>query len=265
MPSIPLDIQSVEILKLETVKLFPLCKSSHITEALAGACGFNSHAALLAKIKELPRNSKEYRYLLDHRFISRLNKLSGAAVVPQNFSFDSVGFPPSFKIINTRSVGYERVDYSKSKRGMAWRNMMIAGINSAIEMKLLSILPGDNRWPGAKSSHGDRGETYAFEFSVAGVPAVGSVFDAGFDEVSVHVAFWPTSEGKRWVRAAGSGFMAGEAYAQGYLERKNGAWLQVPTDLGGSTSFKCRTKLLSLIASLDFDPLGYADRGSFII
>ena len=35
--------------------------------------------------------------------------------------------------------------------------------------------------------------------------AIAWVGDAGFDELSIHVALWPTPDGERWVRVANAG------------------------------------------------------------
>ena len=140
--------------------------------------------------------------------------------------------------------------------------MLVAGINVAIDRRLFTIRPGDNRWPGHEPDRYGRHNPYLFEFEIEGIPAIASVNDAGYDELSIHVAFWPSPESKKWVGAAWAGFLAGDAYASGWLERRDGAWLQVSTQ-GLKDQFSCRRHRLVQVAQLEVEPKGYADRGSF--
>ena len=135
---------------------------------------------------------------------------------------------------------------------------MVAAINAGIAQGLFSIRPGDNRWPAGENQ--DRREAFSFNFSIGNIPAVASVQDAGFDELSIHAALWPTEDGLRVVKSLNAYFRAGEAFATGWLERREGAWLQVSSS---SPEFTCRKHRLAEVAALNVSPRGYADRGSF--
>lgn len=47
MASIPLSVSALDTLKKEVRRIYDERKSSHLTEALASALGFNTHAGLL--------------------------------------------------------------------------------------------------------------------------------------------------------------------------------------------------------------------------
>ena len=50
MASIPLSIAAVDAVKKNLRNFYSDCKSSYLTESLAAALGFNTHAALLSEI-----------------------------------------------------------------------------------------------------------------------------------------------------------------------------------------------------------------------
>lgn len=57
---------------------------------------------------------------------------------------------------------------------------------------------------------------------------------AGCGELSAHVAIQPTTRAERAIRAYNADFVAGEAFASGWLERESGKWLQTSTAPTGS-------------------------------
>jgi hypothetical protein len=130
---------------------------------------------------------------------------------------------------------------------------MVAAINAGILQGLFSVR-GENNWPAAAD-----GEPYVFRFTVDNIPAVASVADIGYDELSIHVAFWPTVGSAQFVSASGAGFYAGELFAYGWLERREGAWLM---ERMGRNLF-CRTARPAIAAALVVNPMGYVDRGPF--
>ena len=141
-----------------------------------------------------------------------------------------------------------------SLRKRAWRNVMVAAINEALSQKLITTRAGDNHWPHAGQPDDDGHE---FDFSLPnGLPARAYLRDIGHGEVGVHVAVRPTG---RFIRAGAAGFSAGEAFAVGWLERKEGAWLQESAPL-----FSCRNALKGDLASLTVHPCGYQDHGRFM-
>lgn len=265
MTAIPLTESGIRNAKRALQVRFPDEKSSHLTEALAAACGFNSHAALVAALKASNPKDPDHVVLEEKPFLHRLETMTGRAMATndRHLSFERLDYPPDAGVIKTKSPRYYEVDYAKSARKRAWRNAMVAGINEAIDRRLFTVRPGDNRWPGATNDRFEQREPFAFSFSVGEIPAVASVHDAGFDELSIHVALWPTPEGERWVKPINAGFLAGDVFASGWLERRDGAWLQVSRDRGQGWGFRCRQNRLGEVAALNLRPKGYADRGSF--
>ncbi|HJQ17376.1 MAG TPA: hypothetical protein VJ859_10285 [Allosphingosinicella sp.] len=149
--------------------------------------------------------------LLDEvAFFSRREELTGIATPPgdRHMLFDRLAFEPSADVLKTVSAKFHSVDYSKSDRRRAWRNAMVAGINAALSRRLFSLRPGDNRWPGARREPHAQQSAHVFRFEIEGIPAVASLWDAGWDEISVHVAFWPTRAVSTRTESAGVPFAA---------------------------------------------------------
>lgn len=264
MAAIPLNDSGVRDVKRALTTRFPKDKSSHLSEALAAALGFTTSISLAAAIRGADREDPDYALLDEGAFLSRLARVTGRkmGVNDRSLSFDNIRYAEGHSVVQTRSAGYERTKYGNSVRLRAWRNMLIAGINAAIARRLFTVRPGDNRWPGHEPDKFGRREPHVFDFEIDGISALGSVHDAGYDELSIHVSLWPASDGKRWVGAARAGFLAGEAYASGWLERRDGAWLQVSSQRLGD-QFSCRRDRLDQVAAIEVQPKGYADRGSF--
>jgi hypothetical protein len=249
MASIPLSASSVEALKKEVRRIYDERKSSHLSESLAAALGFNTHAALLA---ELNKQATDPLYCLldEEKFDARMQAL-GYPADPW-FSFEDAKTPDM--ISTTCSHAYE-IEY-RSLRERAWRNVIVCAVNDGLRRRLFSLRAGDNRWPGHDPDR--RGKSYLFDFTLpCDLPARASVHDAGFDELSIHVAVNPKDD---WVKASNAGFNAGDLFASTWLEREKGAWIQ--TSLSG---FSCRKHLLNLMADMNVSPLGYGDRGRVIM
>lgn len=139
-----------------------------------------------------------------------------------------------------------------SRKLLAWRNMMVAGINAGLAQDVFGLQPEDNRWEGDEA---------IYHFAFDGLPAIACVRDVGYGELSVHVAIEPTAHAERHVRAFNAGFVAGAAFASGCLERESGAWLQTSSSPMGSI----RNALLDRVALTRPMPLGYADSGRVMI
>lgn len=139
-----------------------------------------------------------------------------------------------------------------SRKLIAWRNMMVAGINAGLEQGVFGLQPGDNRW---------EGDDAIYRFAFGGLPAIACVRDIGYGELSVHVAIEPTAHAERHIRAVNAGFVAGEGFASGWLERESGAWLQTSRTPMGSI----RNALLDRVADARPAPRGYADSGRVMI
>lgn len=265
MVAIPLTESGLLSAKRALMARFPSIKSSHLTEALAASCGHKTNAALRASMKGRNSSDPDFVFLDERSFRARIEEIAGLEALPstQRIPFDEAAFVREIGGKNTYSPRFDKVQYGNSTRMRAWRNAMVAGINEALTLRLFTLAPSDNRWPGAIAEGNGQAKSYSFEFEFESIPAVASVFDAGFDELSIHVALWPTAQGKYWVGASGAGFLAGEVYSSGWLERRDGAWLQVQSDCGARSNFRCRQHRLQQVASLDVHPKGFADRGSF--
>ena len=74
MASIPLSASAVDALKKEVRRIYDERKSSHLTEALAAALGFNTHAALLAQL-EAGSTDPLYGNLNEEKFDARMQAL----------------------------------------------------------------------------------------------------------------------------------------------------------------------------------------------
>ena len=108
-------------------------------------------------------------------------------------------------------------------RAKAWRNLMSAAIDVALERGLLTLDPAAEVEPAV------------FAFKLDGFPTVAAISDSGYGEVAVRVAVLPTERGAELVRCFGSGFRAGDCYASGWLARRpdGTARLQTPAFRSG--------------------------------
>jgi hypothetical protein len=131
---------------------------------------------------------------------------------------------------------------------------MVAGINAGLQQEVFGLEPGDNRWAEVK-------QEFIYYFVFLDLPAIASVRDAGYGELSVHVAVKPTGDAERWIVCGNAGFLVGDGFASGWLERQAGKWLQ--TSQVGNSSF--RLYLLPVLASASVEPNGFADEGPFVL
>ena len=254
MPAIPLTETSLIALKKSLRADLPDCKSSHLCEAMAAALGFRTYAALRTEVSSF-EGDPPIQLLDGVRFESRLNDL-GYELASDDFRFEWLSDCPAL-IETTPDSAYD-ITYN-SKRSKAWRNLMVLAINEGIRLKLFSLRPGDNRWPGATTQMSvARSQGYEYDFTLPdGKPARGYVSDAGFNELTVRAVVFPKGKG---VRVIGTGFDAGDAIGQCWLEREKGAYLQSSTSF-----FQCRKYLLEDLIRLEATPLGYGDRGRVIL
>ena len=247
MAAIALSESCVASVKKALARSRPDVGSAHLSEALARALRRRTHAALRADLVR-SRDDPPIELLDDELFWNRLEEL-GHRPEPK-VSFERLEAHGVTATIDPRGRG---IQY-KSDRARAWRNMMVCAINAALDQKLFSLRPNDNRWPGAKN----RKKGALFDFAMPnGLPARGYVDDAGYAELSIHVAVNPKGD---WVRTGNGGFTAGDAFAKCWLERRRGAWLQT-----GMNGFKCRKALVKTLASIAVEPEGYGDRGHVIL
>ena len=99
----------------------------------------------------------------------------------------------------------EGVAMYKTLSGKAWRNGMVAVVNAALEQGHIGLEPhlhassagGSDRW---LKTDDDYIKNKVFAFEVGGIPAVGALrrctWALNEDELSVHVALWPTEPPK---------------------------------------------------------------------
>lgn len=258
MASISFELSSVKSLKKSLTEYFPDTKSSHLSEAIASALGFRTHASLLAKL-QVSENDPPIMLLDDHAFNIKLTEFG-------YLSFEDTDDPFSFEelqrtgtVISTVPPSADDIEY-KSIRNKAWRNLMVCAVNEGLKRKLFSLRENDDRWPGSEFDTPDKGgKGYVFDFSLPdGKSAKGYVAKAGFGELLIHAAANPKNDDM--ISVGNAGFRAGDAFACGWLERRNGAWLQSATDL-----FTCRKNLLESLASIAVKPFGYGEKGRVII
>lgn len=251
MASIPLAESALASLKKSLRTEYPEIKSSHLTEAIAAALGRKSHAALLADLSK--PDSPGYDLLVDEDFDKRLQEFGYPA--DQEFSFEWLDKSVP-ELISTVPPSAFDIEY-RSERERAWRNLMVCAINEGLRLKLFTLHHENYNWEPQENAH-HRRDGRVFDFALPnGLPARGYVGDAGFGELSIHVAVNPIGD---WVKAWNAGFTAGDAFAAGWLEREKGAWLQSST-----AQFNCRKPLLKSLASIEVRPRGFGDRGRVIM
>jgi len=262
MTAVILTDQNICVLKRGLRALFPDVKSSYITEAFASAVGRRTHAALLADLKNSTHKDPEIILIDNRAFVAKLRSFGIKVDDEDAFIFEWMDTPTDKPILfETVPISAHKIEY-RSQRSKAWRNIMVTAINAAIEQKLISLMPGDNRWPRAKETGPNgRGETVTYSFTFGDdIPALGYLSDAGWDELTVHAVLHPTENGESWVGVANAGFHAGEAFSSGWLERRSGFWLQ-----SNPETLRCRRSLLEYVANIDLKPSGYGDRGKMIM
>lgn len=245
MASIPLSELALASVKRSLREYYPSVRSSHLSEALAASLHHRTHASLLAELNSV--NVDPPIELLDESlFKQRLSEFGYPS--EREFNFEDLD---SDHLISTYDASALEIEY-RSMREKAWRNLMVLTVNAGLKQKLFSLRPNDNRWPGV----GKEGHVFDFELP-NGLPAKGYVGDIGWGELSIHGSINPNGN---WVRVSNAGFDAGDAFAAGWLERTDGAWLQSAT-----TKFNCRKAILKSLADLTVQPIGYGDRGRIIM
>lgn len=122
----------------------------------------------------------------------------------------------------------------------------------------------------------DKEKETKFDFTLLnGLPARASIKYAGYGELSVMVVVNPVDPSDNLYRfipafpmisdsiRPGTLDYQGDAIASGWLERRDGKWLQT-SDVGGN-ALRCRNYLKESLAAIQVDPEGYADSGKYIL
>lgn len=222
--------------------------SSHMSEAVAAALGFKSHAALRAALSV--GVTAEVQKPDNARLAVRLRQLGyqvpdGLRLLPE--------LDRSYSPFRTYSLRKKR-----GVRWMAWRNLMVSAINAGLQQRVFGLAPCEGWWPGsAPGQNGGAPGNYEFEFA-GDIPAAATVTAISGDELALHVVFQPHRRDVMADRAYGLG--DGTAIAHGWLERRLGAWL-----MDGGEEFSCKRAALPGLAGATVEPMGYADQGAFIM
>lgn len=222
--------------------------SSHMSEAVAAALGFKTHAALRAALTAHP--TTEAQKPSNARLVKRLRQFGYAAP-------DDLRLLPEFEHSYTpfKAIPLRK---QRSARWSVWRNLMVAAINAGLEQRLFGLSEGENWWPGAdEDSHLCARSIYGFVFD-EDLPAVASVDAISGGELSINVILQPRKADVRpeWY----CGLSDGDAVACGWVERRLGAWLQ-----DGGENVRCKRALQPRIADVAIEPVGYSDQGSFFM
>ena len=239
---VPCTADALGVVKNLARAQFKGVRSSHLTEALAAGAGENTQASLLATIAS---GRKDALVFEDESFRRRLGELG----------YTSSGWP-SFKAIAQEGVGY------RSARREAWRNMLVAAVNAGISQGVFGLGPNENFWSSPTGNRG-QGDGATYEVHVPGIPARAYVYDIGFDELAIHVAYWPRADGG-FLRCGNGGLSAGDAFAVGWLERRTGRWLQAERRGVGSI-ISIRRARVSHACAAAAPALGYKDSGKFFM
>lgn len=243
MAAISLTDTSVSALKNALRDEFVETKSSHLSEALAAAMGYRTYASLRAALH--PVEADAPFVLLDSVAMrERVRELDGYQ--DDDFDFEMMRRVVPELVSTECPRGYEFTNDTARKR--AWRNVLVLAINTALDRKLFTLRPGDNRF--------GSGQVFDFELPNA-MPARGYVHDAGFDELTINVAVVPKENGS--IRSMAAGFDGGEAYGSTWLERKLGFWMQ-----SYHSAFACRRHLMPILEGLEVRAQGYGDHGRVI-
>ena len=141
-----------------------------------------------------------------------------------------------------------------SRKEKIAQKALIFATNELIRQEKITLEPTNNH-----------GEYHIVRFDIGGIPAVASCADIGHGELSLHVALWPTPKGyehiRSWISAPSLRLSMGGFYTSGWLERKNGAWIQSSNGFPNTSS---RSGLLAKLESLPWEePLGFLADGQF--
>lgn len=218
--------------------------SAHLTEGIAAALGFKTHAALLAAFSGKP--TIQVQKPSNMALIVRLRALG--YVLPDDLKVLPV-FDKTYTPFRTYPL---RKKYGI--RWMGWRNLMVSAINAGLEQKVFGLSPDEDWWTRARD-----GEKGYFQFVFDGeVPGIVSVDAIGHGELSLNVILNPKDKSIK--PEPFSGFDSGDVCAGAWLERRMGAWIQ-----DGGERFACRRALLPRLTARVIEPSGYADQGSFFL
>jgi hypothetical protein len=222
--------------------------SSHLSEGVASALGFKTHAAL--------------RAAMSGKKTLEVSKPSNVGLAERLRALGYSNLPEDLRVLPELDRSYTpfRTLPLKQRPGVrwrAWRNLVVMAINAGLEQRAFGLEPGDDWWQITVTAK--RGEgTGRYRFVCDGVPAAASVSSISGGELSLHVVLNPRSEDVEPEHFFG--FRDGDASARCWLERHLGAWIQE-----GGEGFTCRRAVQDRLGALSVETLGYSDQGSFIM
>jgi len=143
-----------------------------------------------------------------------------------------------------------------TQRDVAWRNLMVATINAGIEQRVFKLRHSADVW--------NYREVRTYEFQLPRRRVVVHARDIDHDEIAFHVMVEPDATGERVIASVPNRRLLSfcTAAAFGWLERKEGRWLQRARDRLFLTSKGWQLRELE---QLHAEPLGYKDRGKLMM
>ena len=136
---------------------------------------------------------------------------------------------------------------------IAWRNLMLSAINAGLEQGVFDLTPEHDFLPDERLK-----EVVCYHYKFADqVPVHVRVYSIGHGELTFEVDYNWTPNGQQKLFGPTMAYR-GDAFASGWLERKAGLWLQYTP-----SRFAFCAPVVTKIAAVDIDPLGYADCGRF--
>lgn len=111
----------------------------------------------------------------------------------------------------------------------------------------------------------DEKGSFQISFFVCGIPAMAHARHIGLGELQIVAVLWPSSDCARTIGVSASNseqrLRRGEFYAAGWLERKDGAWLQTGD---GLPLVACSKRCESQVSAIPWeDPISFKAQGKF--
>ena len=123
--------------------------------------------------------------------------------------------------------------------------------------------PRVNRRGTCSDQSKEQSQSSEWRFELDGIPMLAGASETGYGEIRVTVAAWSTEQAQQSIHSVVSRYKLldwiGDAYAQGWLERQDGKYLQPSY----RPELSCRPERLTTIAALNVEPQGYRDKGPF--
>jgi len=151
-------------------------------------------------------------------------------------------------------------------RAKAGPKLLFLAINHGLNRGFFGLKPGQNNWSKPVDAYDAREAERApflFEFKHHEMTISAAVADIGHGELSIQAICNPSASGRQVLGSSGAALSDGDASEFGWLERKNGPYLQSDPAVGG-VEYHGRRATTARLSTLDVEPLGYAPTGPFI-